>query len=87
MPWHPVASGMCDRNVNAADGVGSWKHEPRTHPAYATGAWCITVPTGTAKMEIPDHWRAPERLVHGLNTQSRSEVRTDRQMQAGLHRK
>jgi uncharacterized protein YjbJ (UPF0337 family) len=37
MPWHPVASGMCDRNVNAADGVGSWKHEPRTHPAHADG--------------------------------------------------
>jgi hypothetical protein len=37
MHWHPVGSGMCDRNVNAADGVGSWKHEPRTHPAHADG--------------------------------------------------
>jgi hypothetical protein len=37
MPWHPVASGMCARTVNAADGVGSWKHEPRTHPAHADG--------------------------------------------------
>jgi hypothetical protein len=60
MPWHPVASGMCDRNVNAADGVGSLKHEPRTHPAHAEGAWCITVPTGTAKMEIPGY--NPRRL-------------------------
>ena len=27
---------------------------PRTHPAHAEGASCITVPVGTAKMEIPD---------------------------------
>jgi hypothetical protein len=37
MPWHPVASGMSDRNVNAADGGGSVKHGPRTHPAHADG--------------------------------------------------
>lgn len=32
-------TGMSDRNVNAADGVGSQKHEPRTHPARADGRW------------------------------------------------
>jgi len=54
MPWHRIASGMCDRNVNAADGVGSLKQEPRTNPPTRTGAWWTMVPTGTAKMEIPE---------------------------------
>jgi hypothetical protein len=54
MPWHPVASGMCDRNVNAADGVGSWKHEPRTHPAHADGRLLYNGADRDAKMEIPD---------------------------------
>ena len=54
MPQHQAASGQFDRAVNPADGVGSLKQGPRTHPAHAEGAWCITVPTGTAKMEIPD---------------------------------
>ena len=54
MSQHQVAFGQFDRNVNPADGVGSLKNGPRTHPAHAEGAWCITVPAGTAKMEIPD---------------------------------
>ena len=37
MPWHPVASGMSDRTMNPADGVGSLTHGPRTHPAHADG--------------------------------------------------
>ena len=53
MPWHPVASGMCDRNVNAADGVGSWKHEPRTHPVHADGRLVYNGADRDAKMEIP----------------------------------
>ena len=57
MPWHPVASGMCDRNVNAADGVGSWKHEPRTHPAHADGRLVYNGADRDAKMEIPANRR------------------------------
>ena len=53
MRQHQVASGTCDRTMNPADGVGSLTPGPRTRPAHAEGAWCITVPTGTAKMEIP----------------------------------
>ena len=53
MPQHQAASGQFDRNVNPADGVGSLKDGSRTHPAHAEGAWCISVPAGTAKMEIP----------------------------------
>ena len=37
MPWRQVASGTDDRNVNPADGVGSLKQGPRTHPAHAEG--------------------------------------------------
>jgi hypothetical protein len=37
MPQHQAASGQFDRNVNPADGVGSLKHGPRTHPAHADG--------------------------------------------------
>ena len=37
MPQHQAASGQFDRNVNPADGVGSLKHGPRTHPAHAEG--------------------------------------------------
>ena len=37
MPWRQVASGTYDRNVNPADGVGSLKQGPRTHPAHAEG--------------------------------------------------
>ena len=57
MPWHPVASGMCGRNVNAADGVGSCKHEPRTHPAHADGRLVYNGADRDAKMEIPDERR------------------------------
>jgi hypothetical protein len=37
MPQNQVASGTCDRTMNPADGVGSLKHGPRTHPAHAKG--------------------------------------------------
>jgi hypothetical protein len=37
MPQNQVASGTCDRTMNPADGVGSLKHGPRTHPAHAEG--------------------------------------------------
>jgi len=57
MPQHQAASGQFDRTMNPADGVGSLKNGPRTHPAHAEGAWCITMPTGTAKMEIPGNMR------------------------------
>ena len=45
---HQVASGQFGRAVNPADGVGSSKQGPQTHPAHAD-AWCITVPTGTSQ--------------------------------------
>ena len=56
MPQNQVDSGACGRHVTPADGVGSLKQGPRTHPAHADGGseYSITVPTGTAKMEIPD---------------------------------
>ena len=53
MPQHHVASGVCDRTMNPADGVGSLTQGPRTPPAHTEGGGCITVPTGTAKMKIP----------------------------------
>ena len=34
---HQAASGQFDRAVNPADGVGSLKQGPRTHPAHAEG--------------------------------------------------
>ena len=37
MPQNQVASGTFDRTMNPADGVGSLKHGPRTHPAHAEG--------------------------------------------------
>ena len=37
MSPHQAASGQLDRNVNPADGIGSLKHGPRTHPAHADG--------------------------------------------------
>ena len=37
MPQNQVASGASDRHVNPADGVGSLKHGPRTHPAHEDG--------------------------------------------------
>ena len=41
MPQHQAASGQFDRNVNPADGVGSLKDGPRTHPAHPEDTWCI----------------------------------------------
>ena len=49
MSQHEAASGQLDRAANPADGVGGLNQGPGTHPV----AWCIRVPTGTAKMEIP----------------------------------
>src|SRR5579864_3360029 len=51
-------SGKQLRASECSDGVLAIarKSDPsirRTHPAHAEGAWCITVPAGTAKMEIP----------------------------------
>ena len=37
MPQNQVDSGACGRHVPPADGVGSLKHGPRTHPAHADG--------------------------------------------------
>ena len=37
MPQNQVDSGACDRHVTPADGVGSLKQGPRTHPAHADG--------------------------------------------------
>ena len=37
MSQQPAASGQFDRAVNPADGVGSLKQGPRTHPAHAEG--------------------------------------------------
>ena len=37
MAQHQAASGQFDRAVNPADGVGSLKQGPRTHPAHAEG--------------------------------------------------
>ena len=37
MPQHQAASGQFDRTMNPADGVGSLKNGPRTHPAHAEG--------------------------------------------------
>ena len=37
MPQNQVASGTGDRTMNPADGVGSLKLGPRTHPAHAEG--------------------------------------------------
>ena len=37
MSQHQAASGQFDRAVNPADGVGSLKQGPRTHPAHAEG--------------------------------------------------
>ena len=41
--------------MNPADGVGSLKHDPERIRPTRKVAWCITVLTATAKMEIPDH--------------------------------
>ena len=51
---HPAASGQFDRAVNPADGVGSLKQGHEHIRPTRKVAWCITVPNGTAKMEIPD---------------------------------
>jgi hypothetical protein len=37
MSQHQAASGQFDRAMNPADGGGSVKHGPRTHPAHAEG--------------------------------------------------
>ena len=37
MPQNQVDSGACGRHVTPADGVGSLKQGPRTHPAHADG--------------------------------------------------
>ena len=37
MSQHQADSGQFDRAVNPADGVGSLKQGPRTHPAQAEG--------------------------------------------------
>ena len=69
MPQHQIASGTCDRTMNPADGVGSLKHGPRTHPTTRKVAWCITVPPGTGQMEIP---------VRGLSSGGCPEAAGDR---------
>ena len=37
MSQRQAASGQFDRAVNPADGVGSLRQGPRTHPAHAEG--------------------------------------------------
>ena len=52
MSQHQAASGQFDRAVSPADRVGSLKQGPHVRPTR-TVARGITVPTGTANMEIP----------------------------------
>ena len=58
MPWRQVASGTYDRNVNPADGVGSLKQGPRTHPAHAEGRLVYNGANRDGQNGNPDvqHW-------------------------------